>query len=115
MNSVVNVVISQIEDVGDHIVIPIWMHTSTDDSPDAEMPELAGVNLRMHVSYEKLRGSREEVEGRLRTYFHENYRTNLAGSGYYRLMEELDKFFAKYDISVYGKRYIPEPASSTRH
>lgn len=115
MKSVVNVEIGKIEEGSEYIVIPIWLHASEDDSDDEEMPELASAAMRLAISFSSLQGTQEEAGDRIKDFIRTNYRTSLTGSGFDKLIEGIDKFLAKNDVSAYGKKYIPTPASPTRH
>lgn len=115
MKSVVDVEIGKIEEFPEFIVIPIWLQASDDDSDDESMPVLQSGSLRLAIAFDSLQGTQEEVSNRIKNFIREHYRTSMAGSGFDKLIEGIDKFLAKNDVSVYGKKYIPTPASSTRH
>lgn len=115
MNSILNVVISKVEPPQfDYIVLPIWLQTSSDDTP-GENVEISNVALHLAISFEKLVGSQKEVADRIQDFISETYRTTFAGSGFQKLREALDTYLSKNDLSVYGAKFIPTPTSSTRH
>lgn len=115
MKSIVDVKIGKIEEWPEFIIIPIWLQASEDDSDDTEVPELGSASMRLAVSFENLQGTQAEAGARIKDFINTNYRTSITGSGYERLIDSLDKFLAKNDVSVYGKKFIPTPTSPTRH
>ena len=114
MKSVINVQIGKPSRTTAGVRLPFALDVSDDDSDDDDMPEVDYAAMQIVLSDKILATGIDAVRESAKIEF-QGLRNNFTTAGYEKIMEAIDFFLSKNDVTKMALPYIPEPENRSVH